>query len=65
MAFKILVVGMLTPPAGDGVVEIVLPDQGFADDVAVCEGSMGVGEEVIEIEGFVGGYLEEKIIWLW
>jgi hypothetical protein len=46
-------------PGRDGVREVVFPDEGFADYVGVCEGRGWVGEEVSEVEGFVGGDLED------
>jgi hypothetical protein len=46
-------------PGRDGVREVVFPDEGFADYVGVCEGGGWVGEEVSEVEGFVGGDLED------
>lgn len=39
--------------------EVVFPDQRFADYVSIGEGGEWVGKEVGEVEGFVGGYLEE------
>ena len=50
-------------PGGDGVGEPVFPDEGFADDIGVCEGGMGMGHQVVEVEGFVGSYLEEASLW--
>jgi len=52
--------GVFGEPGGDGVREVVFPDEGFADYVGVCEGGGWVGEEVGEVEGFVGGDLEDR-----
>lgn len=45
--------------------EVVFPNQGFADNIGVCEGCGGMGEDVVEVEGFVGGDLEEGRCWCW
>ncbi len=50
---------------GDGVGEVVFADQGFADDVGVCEGGGWVREEVREVDLFVGSYLKEWGRWGW
>ena len=61
MASQMPIVRMLAPPRADCVVQVVLAHQCFADDVAVCEGACRVGEEVGEVEGFVGEDLQEGV----
>ena len=51
-------VGVFGQPGGDGVGEPVFPDEGFADDVGVCERGSRVGRQVVEIKALVRGDLK-------
>ena len=62
MSFQGTIVWVLSPPACDGIVEIVLANQRFSDNVAVCKGCCGVLKKKSKICLLVRCDLEEGTI---